>query len=419
MANAQPSVASGVFKRPFAEQVAFFRGKLGNLVPSERWDDIAKGAHDSGFMVAGAQKADLLSDLAAAADRFVTEGKSIGAFRKDFRTIVERHGWHGWTGEGTQKGVAWRTRIIYQTNAKTSYNAGRYAQLREGGYTFWVYHHNDSVKQPRPKHLAWDGLTLPVTHEFWITHAPANGWGCQCYVSGARSERGARRLGGDPDKTLPKTWKAIDPKTGAPLGIDKGWDYQPGATVSDTVRAMAAKTQQWDYTLAKAYMQGVPESVRDSLATSYRSLPSVADDTRRYAQRIWEGRTQLEIPQYRTLGLLTASDVRQVKQLKSLDVGGYDYALDNSSVGHIRKKHGDSKTEETRGQRAVTAEDFSRLADLLNAPDSVEDGGVSDVGQPVLRYIKEYDGELYTAAFEVRKKRKMLGLQSLWIGKNP
>lgn len=27
-------------KRPFAEQVAFFRGKLGNLVPTAKWDEL-------------------------------------------------------------------------------------------------------------------------------------------------------------------------------------------------------------------------------------------------------------------------------------------------------------------------------------------------------------------------------------------
>jgi hypothetical protein len=131
------------------------------------------------------------------------------------------------------------------------------------------------------------------------------------------------------------------------------------------------------------------------------------------------GMNHLDTPLYRTLGLLTANDVRQVKTLKGLDVGGYDYALDKSSVGHIKKKHEEAKVEEARGQRAMAAGDYARLPDLLNAPDNVEDGGVSDVGQPVLRYIKEYDGELYTVAFEVRKGRKMLGLQSLWIKKNP
>lgn len=415
MADAQPSVVSGVLKRPFAEQVSFFRGKLGNLVPTERWDDITRGAHDSGFMVAGAQKADLLADLAAATDRAVSEGKSLDAFRKDFRGIVERHGWHNWTGEGSKKGVAWRTRIIYQTNAKTSYNAGRYAQLRDGGFRLWVYHHNDGVKNPRPQHLAWDGLTLPADHEFWDTHAPQNGWGCQCYVTGARSDRAARRLGGDPDKKLADDWNATDPKTGAPVGIDKGWDYQPGATVTDTVLAMAQKSQQWDYSLAKAYMQGVPDGVRDSLAQSYRSLPSVANDTRLYAQKILEKRTHLDIPPYRTLGLATTDDVARIESLLGKEVAGFDYALDVFAVRHIEGRHG--KGAETRtGQRGVTAKDYRVLPKLINDGGKLEAAGKArKTGNPLVKRRLTLGGAAYEAVFELRSGRKMLALQSYYI----
>jgi hypothetical protein len=285
VAAEQPSIATAVFRRPFAEQVAFFRGKLGNLVPTARWDDLRRSAHDRGFMVAGAAKADLLSDLAAAVDRAVSEGKSIGAFRDDFRAIVERNGWQGWTGEGTAAGEAWRTRVIYQTNCSTSYAAGRLAQLREGGFELWIYKHADGVKNPRPQHLAWNGLTLPRDHPFWIEHYPPNGWGCGCYVVGARSKAGAARLGGDVDKVLPGNWDAIDPKTGTPAGIDRGWDYAPGDTVSQTVSQTAAKAATWEPGLAAAYIESAPETVRAQLARSYRALRSVADDARRAQSR--------------------------------------------------------------------------------------------------------------------------------------
>lgn len=255
---------TGVFKRPFAEQVAFFRNKLGRLVPTRRWDDIQKSAHDHAFMVAGAQKADLLADLAAAVDRAIAEGQSLEAFRRDFRDIVNRRGWHGWTGEGTKAGEAWRTRVIYQTNAATSYAAGRLAQLREGGFKYWVYRHNHSVTHPRPLHLAWDGITLPPDHPWWRTHYTPNGWGCRCYILGARSEAGARRLGGDPGKKLDPAWGKIDPKTGAPVGIDKGWDYSPGDSVSATVSALAKKTATLPPEIAVAYGAMIRRQIADT-----------------------------------------------------------------------------------------------------------------------------------------------------------
>ncbi len=83
---------------------------------------------------------------------------------------------------------------------------------------------------------------MSADHPFWATHAPPNGWGCTCYVSGARSEAGAKRLGGIPGKTLPEGWQALDPRTGAPVGISKGWAYAPGASVaSNIIQTVAAK----------------------------------------------------------------------------------------------------------------------------------------------------------------------------------
>lgn len=232
---------AGILKRPFAEQVAAFRRRLRELRPTRTWTDLPGPGHDRAFAVAGAMKAELLADLAAAVDRAISAGGTLEEFRRDFRATVEARGWHGWTGEGTKAGEAWRTRVIYRTNMATSYAAGRRAQLREAGFTFWVYRHGGS-RDPRPEHLAWDGLVLPADHPFWTTHSPPNGWGCSCYVSGARSERGARRLGGDPDRALPADWSVPDPRTGAPAGIDRGWAHAPGAGIDAEMEAWAGRT---------------------------------------------------------------------------------------------------------------------------------------------------------------------------------
>lgn len=407
----QASVISGALKRPFAEQVAFFRQKLGNLVPTAKWDDLYKTGHDRGFMVAGAAKADLLTDLAAATDRANSEGKGLEAFRKDFMSIIEKRGWKGYTGDASPAQRAWRTRVIYQTNMATSYAAGRYAQLQEGEFSLWVYHHNDSVSNPRQQHVAWNGVALPPGHAFWQSHYPPSAFGCHCYVSGTNSTAGVSRLGGDPDKTLPEGWDAIDPATGEQVGIGKGWGYAPGASVEKTVRTMAAKTQQWEYTLAKAYMQDVPTSVRDQLARAYRDLPSVADDTRRYAQRILEGRTHLEIQPYRTMGLLTETDVAKVRELLGAEVGGYDFALDQYAPLHIRGGHDDPDVEGPRGQRPIVAEDYARLPEILNNPDQIR----RDPKKPEIIWDKRFGNDRQVAIFRPLGKRKTLNLVSMRV----
>ncbi len=228
---------------PFKEQIAALRLRLGNLVPTAKWDDLSGAEHDRGFMVAGAIKAELIADIGQALDGAAADGTGLEAFRKQFRQIVADRGWHGWTGEGTTAGEAWRTKVIYRTNMATSYSAGRLAQLVDGKFPFWVYRHGNS-REPRLQHLAWNGLVLAADDAFWEQHYPPNGWGCSCYVGGARSKAAATRLGGDPEKPFDPSWNTIDPKTDAPVGIGKGWGHAPGGTVTDTVLALRDKLDQ-------------------------------------------------------------------------------------------------------------------------------------------------------------------------------
>lgn len=219
------------FGTPWAEQIEFLRQKL--RLPTERWDDIQRAAHDRAFIVAGAAKADLLADLHQAVLEAAEQGKGQAAFLRDFKAVVAKHGWTGWTGEGSPEGEAWRARVIYQTNMASSYAAGRYRQFTDPDYLrlrpYWRYIHSAAVHHPRPQHLAWHGLTLRHDHPFWSSHFAPNGWGCRCRitpVSRKEGEASAKAGLGEP----PAGWDSIDPKTGAPKGIDKGFDYAPGAT---------------------------------------------------------------------------------------------------------------------------------------------------------------------------------------------
>lgn len=408
--------------RPFPQQVAALRLRLGNLVPTARWDDIQRSAHDSAFMVAGATKTDLLADIFKALDRAAAEGTTIETFRQDWRAIVEKHGWHGWTGEGTKKGEAWRTRVVFQTNMAVSRAAGRLAQLRDGNFPLWVYLHGGS-REPRPKHLALHGIALPPSHPFWKWWYGPNGWGCTCRVRGARSAAGVRRLGGNPDKKLPDWWNQIDPKTGAPVGIDRGWDYMPGGMVSQTISQMTEKAVNWDYSLATAYMRDLPASHVDAFNTGYRDLPSLATDVRRWVERVQGERNgapidpKVVVEPQKSLGLATTSQMAEIERLADVSSKGqlYDYAIDRDTVRHIIKRHSNPKVELTRGQRPVTAADFGQLAQVLNAPDSVTLAKPVPRRNQILRIEKQIGKERLVALFEVRAGRRRLSLVTMWV----
>lgn len=202
----------------FLEQIKFFREKL-NL-PTARWDDILAAANDHAFVVAGATSAALLEDLHEALNDAIENGQTIQSFTKIFDEIVAKNGWTGWTGQGTKKGRAWRTRIIYETNIRTSYAAGRWQQDQEvkDEKPYLLYKHSDGVFAPRLLHLKWDGLVLPVDHVWWKTHYPPNGFGCKCQVfSLSKDDLIQRGLLVTPTNRIP------------PGQPDKGWDYAPGA----------------------------------------------------------------------------------------------------------------------------------------------------------------------------------------------
>lgn len=206
--------------RPFHEAIDYFRNKLN--VPTERWNDVWQDAHNSSFMIAGALQNDLLNDFRQAVDRAIAEGKSITWFKSEFQNIVKQHGWSHY-GDAD-----WRSRVIYDTNMRQAYNAGRFEQLQH--FEYWEYQHGDS-RQPRPLHLSWHGLVLPKDDPWWQTHFPTNGWGCKCRVRGRTRqyvERKNIKINKAPNNGS-KTW--VDKVTGEehviPVGIDPGFDYSP------------------------------------------------------------------------------------------------------------------------------------------------------------------------------------------------
>lgn len=227
-------VAYGSLK--FSEQIAFFRAKKNVL--TERWTDVWEAEHDHAFMVAGANRIDLLADLRTAVDKAIADGTGLEAFRRDFDQIVARYGWE-YNG-----GRNWRTRVIFETNLRTSYAAGRYAQLQKlkSVLPYWRYRHSDAVAHPRPQHQAWNGLVLHADDPWWNTHYPPNGWGCQCTVEGV-DDLDLRDMGkSGPDTAPPIDMQPVTiggrgpaPRTvETPAGVDPGFGYAPGKSAFET-----------------------------------------------------------------------------------------------------------------------------------------------------------------------------------------
>lgn len=193
----------GSFQVKFQEQIDYLKQKT-NL-PTQSYRDITSRQHDRAFVVAGAMKADLLNDLHNAVNKAVADGQSFQDFQNNFDDII---GKHGWLNDEDGKYKAWRAKIIYQTNLKTSHAAGRYKQMTTPEMLklrpYWRYRHN-SIENPRILHEQWNNLVLLATDTFWKVNYTPNGYGCNCTID-AINERQLKAMG----KTEPDQAPAFD-----------------------------------------------------------------------------------------------------------------------------------------------------------------------------------------------------------------
>ena len=384
-------------RRQFQEQIDFLRRKL-NL-PSESWRDIQSAAHDRAFVVAGATKADLLHDLRKAVDQAV-KGGSIGEFRKNFAEIVAKHGWTGWTGEGTKAGEAWRTRVIYQTNLMTSYAAGRRAQLLDPDLVerrpFWRYVHNDSVTHPRPQHKRWGDMKLTLRHDhpFWETHFPPNGWGCKCRVVAVAAP-------GDGDGTEPpEGWAQTDPATGAPVGIDEGWGYAPGARADNELRSFV-QDKLIDY----------PPAIERMLSVDVNRHLNTTERITDFVQRVRDGSLRNEDL---WMGFVEPEAAARIKAATGQDVDSYMVLLPEDNVRHTYREH----RWDGKGQRPVEPADYEHVASFINeANETLPGTDLGRHGETRVLVRREIDGEVFRAVFEILhgKRNRALKLISLAI----
>ena len=204
------------------------------------------------FTVAKSAGYDILGDMSGALDDALKNGTTFEDFKKQIIPILQQKGWWGQgpafdplTGETTieQLGSLRRLKVIFDTNMRVSYAAGRWASIQRNKVDrpYLCYLHTTS-EHPRPEHLAWDGITLPVDDPFWDTHYPPNGWGCKCGVMTLSQRQYEQSLAEGSiitERPLQTLIDFINGRTGetttVPKGIDPGWGYNVGQAFMDAI----------------------------------------------------------------------------------------------------------------------------------------------------------------------------------------
>ena len=245
---------------PPAEAMAFMDGRQLSA-ETYHWYDLWREEHQRAFTVGRLARGDLLEALQTSLAKSVAGDLSRRDWIKSTEQLLKNAGWWG-TTEVTdpRTGELLKTRfnharlqLIFDTNVRQAAAAGQWQRLvrnqRTHPYARYVAMDDERT---RPQHRAWHNVTLPLDDAWWATHRPPNGWRCRCRVIGVTQREydqgqvqdrpGAETDQGAPLRSTPmvkaappvslRDWR--NPITGAieqvPVGIDPGFDYNPGTT---------------------------------------------------------------------------------------------------------------------------------------------------------------------------------------------
>lgn len=339
------------------EVLDYFRGK--ELRPGFSWRDVWGEEHARAFTVAGVMEARVLAEFQAGIDKAITEGRGFKAFREEMQGRLTPLGWWGARevtdpASGRTKSVDFslpqRLEITFDSNMRAARAAGQWdrAQRTKKALPYILYVRS-VAERPRPEHIRWAGIILPVDDPFWRTHWPPNGWRCKCAVrqiSGSARERYLEARKGEDgvwytDEAPPldlKPWrnKATGEVTMVPAGIDPGWHTNPGigrtktlaGQLTDRISAQAPAVQR-AMTARFVASPGFESFVARSQAREriWAALPKTEHGLPGAVARVWE---QAPVP----VAVLPESVALQVGATRA-PVTATDWAVAHNASHHL------------------------------------------------------------------------------------
>lgn len=171
-----------------SDVLAFWRSK--RLKPSFSWADVWAEEHDVAFTAAKVMRLDALKVLQNGIDKALAEGHDFKRFKKEIQPHLENAGW--WdehevtdplTGDEVTVKPPQRLQLIFDTNVRMSRAIGQWDRIqKEKERRPYLLYQVGPSRVHREQHLAWHGLLLPISDEFWTYATPPSGWRCRCHV---------------------------------------------------------------------------------------------------------------------------------------------------------------------------------------------------------------------------------------------
>jgi SPP1 gp7 family putative phage head morphogenesis protein len=375
---------------PPEEAIAYLRAKGLRLTESFDWRDLWQESHAAAFTVAKSAGFDILKDIHDAVTKAVAEGTGFDEFKRDLIPTLQAKGWWGRADlvdparpdlgpQNVQLGSVWRLKVIYDTNMRMAYAAGRWNQIQRNAEAMPYLRYSAVLdSRTRPLHRAWSGTVLPISDDWWNTHFPPCGWFCRCSVQSFSEDDLARHglsiSDGPPaDPSPPREYE--NPRTGevaiVPAGIDPGFGYNPGAAAIDAHAARVA---------ASKWVDAPPGLTAADQAASIAFLrPLLVRDFGKWVNGIADqvGAGSIKpIGDMRVVGALT-QDTLDFLAARSIEPESGAVTITDKVVAHMLR---DAKVD--RGG-ALPAADLQILPDIIADPDQI----LWDAKDPALLYV--------------------------------
>jgi hypothetical protein len=130
-----------------------------------------------------------------------------------------------------------------------------------------------------------------------------------------------------------------------------------------------------------------------------------------FIEKVFANKTNEQLKH--SLGKLSPEQVEQIKDKTGINLEGYERIIENYGLIHTLKHHGNEKKEAKRGQKAITANDFELIPEIVSKPDDIVNLGQSKRGGILLQFIKRI-GDLFIYDEEIRPKRKELTTKTMF-----
>ena len=196
-------------------------------------------------------------------------------------------------------------------------------------------------------------------------------------------------------------------------------------TMEDETLSKAIKEKGYDGVIAKDfwgegndyYVVFEPEQIRyanDKQFVNKDINPNYKEELKQVIEKAKNNPTE-----HQKLMIGTVSkDLEEKAKENGLDISGYQHDLDVSGTRHAIKEHGQPKTEEPRGQIAITDGDFEKIPEVIYSYDDVSFTGKNKIGRETITYKKSFNDGTIMYVEEIRDKRKTLTINTMYKYKN-